>query len=141
MISKIDICSTATFGNASQSMDDFRKFNYFFGANGSGKTTISKILADESQFPNCRVTWKNNLELEARVYNRDFVDRNFTPQNKLKGVFTLGRQETDLNVFQQIFKKCNQISHYNMMMGISPEQVANMEAERENGQTENAHSR
>lgn len=93
MISKIDICSTATFGNVSQSLDGLQKFNFLFGANGTGKTTISKILADQSQFPNCSVIWENNLTLETRVYNRDFVDRNFNPQSKLKGVFTLGEQE------------------------------------------------
>ncbi|NLI92032.1 MAG: AAA family ATPase [Peptococcaceae bacterium] len=46
MISKIDICNAATFGNVIQVMDDLKKFNYLFGTNGSGKTTISTILAD-----------------------------------------------------------------------------------------------
>lgn len=95
MISQISVCSAATFGNVSQVIDDLRKFNYFFGPNGSGKTTISKIIADPSQYPHCSVTWESNLTLETRVYNRDFVDRNFNPQSKLKGVFTLGEQEAD----------------------------------------------
>ncbi len=95
MISKIDICSAATFGNTPQAIDNLRQFNYLFGANGSGKTTISNIIADQSHFPHCSVTWENGLSLETRVYNRDFVDRNFNPQSKLKGVFTLGEQEAD----------------------------------------------
>ncbi|WP_088225571.1 AAA family ATPase [Desulfosporosinus sp. FKB] len=95
MISKINICNAATYGNVSQVIDGLRKFNYFFGANGSGKTTISNILANQSQFPHCSVSWKNGLPLETRVYNRDFVSINFNLQSKLKGVFTLGKQEAD----------------------------------------------
>jgi len=30
MISKIDICNAATFGNVIQVMDDLKKFNYLF---------------------------------------------------------------------------------------------------------------
>jgi wobble nucleotide-excising tRNase len=33
--------------------------------------------------------------LERLVYNRDFVERNFSQQTSLKGVFTLGEQEAD----------------------------------------------
>lgn len=95
MISKVNICNAATYGNVTQVMDGLRKFNYFFGANGSGKTTISNILADQSQFPHCSVSWENGLPLETRVYNRDFVNSNFNLQSKLKGVFTLGKQEAD----------------------------------------------
>jgi ABC-type branched-subunit amino acid transport system ATPase component len=95
MISKIDICNAATFGNVIQVMDGLKKFNYLFGTNGSGKTTISTILADQSQFPGCNVNWGSGLALETRAYNRDFVERNFNPQSKLKGVFTLGELEAD----------------------------------------------
>lgn len=95
MISKINICNAATFGNDIQVMDDLKKFNYLFGTNGSGKTTISTILADQSQFSSSNVSWKSGLALETRVYNRDFVERNFNPQSKLKGVFTLGELESD----------------------------------------------
>lgn len=95
MISKIDISNAATFGNVIQVMDGLKKFNYLFGTNGSGKTTISTILADQSKFPGCNVSWESGLALETRVYNRDFVERNFNPQSKLKGVFTLGELEAD----------------------------------------------
>lgn len=78
-----------------KSWDGLKKFNYLFGTNGSGKTTISNILADQSQFPTCNVSWEGSLTLETRVYNRDFVERNFNPQDKLKGVFTLGELEAD----------------------------------------------
>lgn len=93
MISKIDICNAASFGSSAQSLDGLKKFNYFFGSNGSGKTTISNIIAGQPQYIQCNITWENGLPLETRVYNRDFVDRNFNSQRELKGVFTLGEQE------------------------------------------------
>ena len=95
MITKINICKAATFCNEPQSLEGLKKFNFFYGANGTGKTTISRILDDQSRYPQCNVIWENNLALETRVYNRDFVDRNFNPQSRLKGVFTLGELEAD----------------------------------------------
>jgi len=95
MISKIDICNAASFGNTVQSIDGLKKINYFFGSNGSGKTTISKIIADKSPYIDCEIAWENGIPLETRVYNRDFVDRNFNLQKELKGVFTLGEQEIE----------------------------------------------
>jgi wobble nucleotide-excising tRNase len=93
MIKSIEICNTATFSNIVTTLDDLKKFNFFFGANGTGKTTISKIIAEPTQFPACSIAWTRNLPLETRVYNRDFVERNFT--SIIKGVFTLGEQEAD----------------------------------------------
>ena len=45
------------------------------------------------KFSNCNVIWKNNTPLLTLVYNRDFVDNNFAPATKLKGIFTLGEEE------------------------------------------------
>ena len=94
MISKIEINSAATFQEV-QKLERLKKFNYFFGANGTGKTTISRIIDSPDNFPVCSITWENQTLLETRVYNRNFVARNFN-QQKLQGVFTLGEavQET-----------------------------------------------
>jgi len=70
-----------------------KEINYFFGANGTGKTTISRVIADCMQFPDCSITWAKGLPLKTLVYNRDFVDLNF--KSVLKGIFTLGEQEID----------------------------------------------
>ena len=73
-------------------MDGLSKFNFLFGSNGTGKTTVSRIIADESNFPTCKVTWKAGTRLEPMVYNHDFVERNLI---ELKGVFTLGKKQSD----------------------------------------------
>lgn len=92
MISKIEL-KTTPFNSNAQSLDTLKTFNYFFGANGSGKTTISRIIAQPEDYASCGITWKNGTQLETRVYNRDFVERVYKPQ--LKGVFTLGEMEAD----------------------------------------------
>jgi wobble nucleotide-excising tRNase len=94
MISKIEINSTAIFQGI-QSLDGLKKFNYFFGANGTGKTTISRVISSPNDYSSCSLSWQNQTSLETRVYNRDFVNRNFN-QRRLLGVFTLGEmaQET-----------------------------------------------
>ena len=45
MIESIHIAKTATFGDAPQAMIGLKMFNYICGSNGSGKTTISRVIA------------------------------------------------------------------------------------------------
>lgn len=97
MINQIEVNDVATFRN-SHVLDDLKQFNYFFGANGTGKTTISRIIDSIDRYPSCFIKWKNQTILETRVYNRDFVERNF--DQTLKGVFTLG--ETTKEILDKI---------------------------------------
>ncbi len=97
MIEGIKIKSVASFGNTEQIIDGLSNNNFFYGSNGSGKTTISRVIADEESYPQCLVTWRGGNKLEALVYNRDFVDRNFNSDSELKGIFTLGeKNDADL---------------------------------------------
>lgn len=95
MIEAITISTVATFDNTPVTLTGLSQFNYLFGSNGTGKTTISRIIANEASFPSCSVTWKGGTKLQPMVYNRDFVERNFTQSAELKGVFTLGEKQVD----------------------------------------------
>ncbi len=95
MIKQIRIEDVASFGSPAVSMSSLSQFNYIYGANGTGKTTISRIIASEDDFPSCRVLWAENRRLETLVYNRDFVERNFSQSDQLKGIFTLGEQSKE----------------------------------------------
>ncbi|MEE4379648.1 MAG: AAA family ATPase, partial [Candidatus Competibacteraceae bacterium] len=95
MIESITIASTATFGTSPEMLNGLSQFNFVFGSNGTGKTTVSRVIADENSFPSCQVIWKGGTKLETMVYNRDFVDRNFHQPTELKGVFTLGEDQVD----------------------------------------------
>jgi len=95
MIESISIAKTATYGDTPEVLSELSQFNFLFGSNGTGKTTISRVIADEESFPVCRVTWKAGTKLQAMVYNSDFVERNFNQSAELKGVFTLGEKQAD----------------------------------------------
>lgn len=95
MIESIQIKDVATYSDTSEHLSGLSKFNFLYGSNGSGKTTITKVIADDGQFPASSVTWKGGTKLQAMVYNRDFVAKNFSPSVELKGIFTLGEKNVD----------------------------------------------
>ncbi len=95
MINSIHIAKFASYGSVPEIMDGLSQFNYIFGSNGTGKTTISKIIDDESVSPFCTVNWKSGTKLQTLVYNEDFVKQNFDQSIELKGVFTLGEESVD----------------------------------------------
>lgn len=95
MIERIRIQDEASYGSVPQDLEDLSEHNFIFGANATGKTTISKIIADESAFPHCPVTWRGGTKMETLVYNTDFVDKNFNQPSELKGIFTLGEEDKE----------------------------------------------
>lgn len=95
MIESITIGSVATFRDPPVVLSGLSQFNFLFGSNGSGKTTVSRVIADEASFPTCKVAWKGGTKLQPLVYNCDFVEKNFSPSVDLKGVFTLGEKQAD----------------------------------------------
>ena len=95
MIESITIAGIATFGSTPETLTGLSQINFLFGSNGTGKTTVTRVIADEGSFPSCKVTWKAGTRLQPMVYNHDFVERNFSQSTELKGVFTLGEQQVD----------------------------------------------
>ena len=70
---------TASFKKKAE-ISELEKINLFFGYNGSGKTTISRVL---------------NNEDNIFVYNEDFIEENFRSVDKQKGIFTIGKEVGD----------------------------------------------
>jgi wobble nucleotide-excising tRNase len=95
MIESITIANIASYDANPETLDGLSQFNYIFGSNGTGKTTVSRIIADENSFPTCKILWRGGTKLQPMVYNRDFLDRNFHQTTELKGVFTLGEKQLD----------------------------------------------
>ncbi len=111
MIESIHLTGVATYGSTPAALDGLQRFNYFYGANGSGKTTISRVIADAAKFPTCSVNWKSRSPLEPFVYNRDFVERHFRATDDLPGIFTLGEKDaTAADKITAAKKDCDQLS-------------------------------
>ena len=94
MIESIRMACVASYSQTPQFLTALSRFNFLYGSNGSGKTTISRVLADDGGFPACSVTW-SGLKLQTMVYNRDFVTKNFSQSTELKGIFTLGEKNIE----------------------------------------------
>ncbi|MFK4887363.1 AAA family ATPase [Lactococcus petauri] len=88
MIEHIKIHNVATYTNPVEI--DPKKLNFFYGSNGSGKTTISKLLGSQILSDNCEIKYSHNDNVRTLVYNNQFVDNNFKQSKDLKGIFTLG---------------------------------------------------
>ena len=96
MLESIRVADVSTFRQDWQELDELREINFIFGSNGVGKTTISRIIAEPKKYSSCRVIWKAARILQPLVYNRDFIDRNFSQSSEVKGVFTLGEENQDI---------------------------------------------
>lgn len=112
MIRTITINPPAATYKNTVSLNNLRAINFFFGANGAGKTTISRLISDPEKYINCTLTWDRNIQLKTFVYNRDFVDRNFNQTDPLKGIFTLG--EDRIEIEKEIAEKNKQIEIQNI---------------------------
>lgn len=96
MITSVKIKNVATFDKNSGEISDLKKLNFFYGANGSGKTTISRVLANPSSYCESEILWKNNEVEDVIVYNHDFVKRNFSSSSKIPGIYTMGESSIEI---------------------------------------------
>ncbi len=91
MISKIKLCNIATYSVSEEFVP--KKINYIFGGNGTGKTSISKLLHNVSTGESSsNVEWDTESKEKIVVFNRYFIKDNFELENGLNGIFTLGEE-------------------------------------------------
>ena len=94
MINSIQIKSCPPYDDSGAELKDCKKVNFIYGANGSGKTTISEFLRDCSQsdrYNSCNINWDSSEKHPIYVYNRQFRQMNFLQEKGIPGVFTLGQ--------------------------------------------------
>jgi ABC-type Mn2+/Zn2+ transport system ATPase subunit len=63
MIESLSIANTATYAQTPQVLDRLTRFNFLFGTNGVGKTTITKVIANPGAHLHCSVAWKKGTPL------------------------------------------------------------------------------
>lgn len=90
MIQKIVIKNTASFDYDGIEIDNLKKINFIYGANGCGKTTISNAICSPENETGCSIEWSSDVKDDLLVYNKKFRERNFGVNN-IPGVFTLGQ--------------------------------------------------
>ncbi|MHC8440972.1 MAG: AAA family ATPase [Candidatus Eutrophobiaceae bacterium] len=92
MIESIKIAAKATYDEHGSEMNGLKKVNFIYGSNGTGKTTIARVIRNQDNYyPECTVQYKGDA-LEPFVYNSDYVKENFEQADSLKGIFTLGKE-------------------------------------------------
>ncbi|MBS0905540.1 AAA family ATPase [Pantoea dispersa] len=93
MIESISLSNIATYQPDKSEVINLKKVNFIYGANGAGKTTISRLIEKPSLSIDSSITWLNNTPVPAMIYNNDFITANFSESKEFQGVFTLGKAE------------------------------------------------
>lgn len=65
-----------------------KKLNFFFGANGSGKSRLTQFLSDPTISTDSKINWDNTVSSSLFIFNKAYVEREF--KGDIKGIFTLG---------------------------------------------------
>ncbi len=107
MIETISIKNIASYDNEGITLNELKKINFIYGANGTGKTTISNFIADKinDEYLCCNLEWKQGQKLNTLVYNKKFRENNFG-KGKIEGVFTLGEAtKDDINLIEEKHNK------------------------------------
>lgn len=116
MITSLNIKNIATYdGINGVQINDLKTVNFFFGFNGSGKSTIAKYLRNLSLdssiqnqlFTQCSNTGYDKNKYQVLTFNEEFIQENFRNNNELKGVFSLNQQNTIID--QQIIVEQSKI--------------------------------
>ena len=68
--------------------------NFFYGKNGSGKSTIAKEIGNGTA-----ATWQpgiNPSDYDVKVYNEEYIETNIQSYGNIPGVFTITKQNADV---------------------------------------------
>lgn len=98
MITNIKLKGISSYKNE-VIIDELKKVNFFFGKNGSGKSTIAKFLYDltldkfskSPEFNNCSQIGYLDDDYEILVFDEKFTEKNFIKKDVQNGIFSLNQ--------------------------------------------------
>lgn len=96
MIAKITLNNIASYKH-STSLNTDKYVNLIYGLNGCGKSTLSNYLKNlqKGEYSECSIEGFDSNQ-EIIVYNTDFVQENFYESEQQKGIFTLSKENKDV---------------------------------------------
>ncbi len=109
MITKINLKNVASYKGLT-SLETDKKVNLIYGLNGTGKSTLSNYLHNQTdeKYKSCSVEGLDQNH-EILVYNQTFIQETFFEAENLKGIFTLSKEnkeaETKISNAQKEIKK------------------------------------
>ena len=110
MLQSIKIASIGSYSAEGETLENLKRVNFLFGSNGTGKTTISRVLANPANYPASSVAWTAARPLDTLVYNHDFHSKVFA-DSTAPGIFTLGAESleirTKIDELKQVIDGCN----------------------------------
>lgn len=118
MIKKIKLKDIASYTNVVE-ICNLKKINFFFGGNGTGKTSLTKVIFNPSGFTSCCLECNGDRNFKTLVFNEDFRDKYFYQSDELKGIFTLGDgAKANEEKIQELREKKEKIEEGNSKLSI-----------------------
>ncbi|MBM0654712.1 AAA family ATPase [Capnocytophaga genosp. AHN8471] len=106
----------ATYDNIT--IPNLKKVNFFFGLNGSGKSTIAKylnsLISKDESFNQCTNIGFDSSQDHIMTFNEEFIEENFKRNSELKGIFSLNQRNTTID--KQIRDKEEEKSLYERLI-------------------------
>lgn len=105
MIDSIHIKSVASYDDKGVEIQNLKKMNFFFGANGTGKSTIARYLYNfaleedekDNHFSKSTLSGFDPEKETIKVFDADYVSRNFYNSDSLDGVFSLNEKNEEID--------------------------------------------
>ncbi len=103
MIKKIEMDKTTSSTTEDVVLNDLASVNLIYGGNGTGKTTLGRIIEQPGRYPNSMVY--SDMPYEARVYNSEYFYSRFYDIDTLEGIYTIGKDSAEMNSYIAKAKK------------------------------------
>ena len=105
MINSLTIKNVASYDDVGVNISDLKKVNFFFGFNGSGKSTIAKYIHNLSlptsqvsdNYSDCTQTGYDEANHHILTFDEKFTEDNFINNDNLKGIFSLNQTNESIN--------------------------------------------
>ena len=112
--------NVSSYDTTGVDIDTNKKINFFFGYNGSGKSTIARFLHNITlscseqniDFKDCCQTGYNSATDTILVYNEEFRNDNFITKDEQRGIFSLNKTNAVIDVLiKQANDRVNELQH------------------------------